>query len=158
PYVEPKTPPLTPESYGAPHLERADSVRLLPMKKKVQKDTDHAASTNGPEHERKYSDANDEEVREITGRQQNEGNTYTSTSLPDRGKFLDAHGGQKQASDSDRKSSISTQKDLSLPDTHHGSLGGIETASFESISTTGAQYSSAFVDQQAAKSIGREQI
>ncbi|CAF1270547.1 unnamed protein product [Rotaria sordida] len=158
PHVEPKTPPLTPESYGAPHLERADSVRLLPMKKKVQKDTDHAASTNGPEHERKYSDANDEEVREITGRQQNEGNTYISTSLPDRGKFLDAHGGQKQASDSDRKSSISTQKDLSLPDTHHGSLGGIETASFEPISTTGAQYSSAFVDQQAAKSIGREQI
>jgi hypothetical protein len=78
--------------------------------------------------------------------------------LPEHGAFSDAHDGQKKSPNSDRTSSISTQKDLPTADLMHKSLAGVNTASFEPISGSGAQYSSAFVDQQAAKSVGKEQI
>ncbi|CAF1102841.1 unnamed protein product [Rotaria sp. Silwood1] len=177
-HIEPKTPPLTHEPDDEPHLERADSVRLLPMRKRVLKDTDHTASDHGPQTKSTLNDANDDEVREIIGEIENPSNIYVSTSnskpgllpdaqtkalndklnlgLPDRGTFSDSHDGQKQPSDSDRKSS--TPRDLSLSDAFHGSLSSVGTSSFEPTSTTGVQYSSAFVDQQAAKSIGKEQI
>ncbi|CAF2631450.1 unnamed protein product [Rotaria sp. Silwood2] len=178
-HIEAKTPPIH-EPDDEPHLERADSVRLLPMRKKVQNDTDHAASATGPKLQSTITDANDDEVHEITSRKGHQGITYVSTSnskpgllpdahttalndklnlgLPDRGTFSDSHDGKKQAPNNDTNSSISTQKDFSLPDTFLGSLGGADTASFEPTSTIGAQYSSAFIDQQAAKSIGKEQI
>jgi hypothetical protein len=59
---------------------------------------------------------------------------------------------------SDRTSSVSTQQDLPSANLTHKSLTGVNTASFDLISSSGTQYSSAFVDQQVAKSIGKEQL
>lgn len=50
------------------------------------------------------------------------------------------------------------QSNLSVTDALHPTIGSADTASFEPTSTTGAQFSSSLLDQQAAKSIGKEQI
>ena len=114
------------------------------------------------------TDANDDEVNAITGGKENQ---FVSTSnskpgllpdaqttafnkklnlgLPSQGTFSDPHGGQNQPS---------STGDLSSTDGFQKSLSAPSTASFEPISATGAQYSSAFVDQQVAKSVGKEQI
>jgi hypothetical protein len=164
-------------------LERADSVRLLTINKQFRQDAVAAAnagSTNGPQLEPTFTDANDDEVGEINRGKENQGSTYLSTSnskpgllpdvqttafndklnlgLPEPGTFSDPHDGRKEASDSDKKSAISTQQDLPSADVFHRSLSGLDTASFEPISASGIQYSSAFIDQQVAKSIGKEQI
>jgi hypothetical protein len=177
----------TDESFE-PRLERADSVRLLSINKQKTQDTtpaSKAALTNGRQLEGTFPDANDDEVGEIIAGIENQGNNFISTSyskpgllpdaqttalnatlnlgLPAPGIFSDPHNGQKESLDNDKKSSISTQKDLptaELPsaDVFHKSLSDDNMASFEPISASGAQYSSAFVDQQAAKSIGKEKI
>ncbi len=157
-------------------MERADSVRSLSIKKPLLSDA-NVASTNQHQSESTMTDANDDEVNEINRGKEN---TFISTSnskpgllpdaqttainkklnlgLPEQGTFSDAHDGQKQSPSSVGIASISTQNDLPLADVFHRSLSGTNTASFEPISATGAQYSSAFVDQQAAKSVGKEQI
>lgn len=92
------------ESYE-PHLERADSVRLLNLKK---------PKSNNSDHESALSDANDDEVHQLTSGKGNETNGYDSTNstkpdgqtkamnqkhnfgLPTPGTFSDAHAGQQQ--------------------------------------------------------------
>jgi hypothetical protein len=184
---EDKVSSATDESFE-PRFERADSVRLLSINKQKTRDTAPAAKaalTNGRQLEGTFPDANDDEVGEIIAGIENQGNNFISTSyskpgllpdaqttalnatvnlgLPAPGIFSDPHNGQKESLDNDKKSSISTQKDLptaELPsaDVFHKSLSDDNMASFEPISASGAQYSSAFVDQQAAKSIGKEKI
>jgi hypothetical protein len=85
-------------------------------------------------------------------------NKKLNLGLPEQGTFSDPHDGQKEESHSDRKSSVSTQKNFTSANVFHKSLSGVDTVSFDPISATGAEYSPAFVDQQAAKSIGKEQI
>jgi hypothetical protein len=155
-------------------LERADSVRSLSLKKPFLQD---ANATNPSQLEPTFTDANDDEVNEI-----NRGKEYkfisTSNSkpgllpdaqttafnkklnlgLPEKGTFSDPHDGQDKSSSNDQIPSISTQQDLPTADVFHESLSGANIASFDPISANGAQYSSAFVDQQAAKSIGKEKI
>ncbi|CAF1312571.1 unnamed protein product [Adineta steineri] len=167
------------ERYG-PHLDRADSVRLLSINKNSPQAVAGNAANVSHTNEPTFTDANDDEVNELTGGKENHGNMYVSTSnskpgllpdaqttalnkklnlgLPDHGTFSDPHDGQKQAPDSTRRATVSTQDDLPSADVLHKSLSGNNTASFAPISASGAQYSSAFVDQQAAKSVGKEQI
>jgi len=165
-------------------LERADSVSLLSNSNKELRqaavNTANATSGNDPRLEPTFNDPNDDEVRELTSGKENQGKAYFSTSnskpgllpdakttafnstlklgLPDRGAFSDPHDGQKEAPDSDKKPPVSTQEDLPSAHILHKSLSGADTASFAPISSSDAQYSSAFVDQQAAKSIGKEKI
>jgi hypothetical protein len=162
-----------------PHLERADSARLVSLNKPIRQnaiDAANAALANEP----MLTDANDDEIQELTRGKENQGNTYISRSnskpgllpdaqttalnsklnlgLPDRGTFSDPHDGQKESPNSDKKPSISTQNDLPSANVFHKSLSGVETSSFDPISATGTQYSTAFIDQQVAKSIGKEQV
>ena len=163
-------------------MERADSVRLLAINKDLRKNIIAASKTsmNGSENDPNLTDANDDEVRELTRGKENQNSAFVSTSnskpgllpdaqttalnktlnlgLPQQGAFSDPHGGQKLSPSSASKSSISTQNDLPSADVFHQSIAGPNTASFEPIGTTSAQYSSAFVDQQVAKSIGKEQL
>ncbi|UJR23204.1 hypothetical protein I4U23_026223 [Adineta vaga] len=177
---EQKTPSTTRESYE-PHLERADSVRLLSNNKNLRQAAvaaANAAAANDPQFEPHLTDANDDEVQELTRGNQNQTNTYVSTSnskpgllpdaqttafnkklnlgLPNQGTFADPHDGQKQAPDGDNKSSVSTQDDMPSAHVLHKSLSGNNTTSFAPISSSNTQYKSAFVDQQAAKTTGKE--
>jgi hypothetical protein len=165
-------------------MERADSVRLLSINKQFRQDpgsTANTNSTNESQRQATFNDANDDdEVREINSGKENQENTYISTSnskpgllpdaqtkafnsklnlgLPQPGTFSDPHDGQKHSLNSDRNSSVSTQQDLPSADVFHKSSSGGNIASFEPINESGIQYSSAFIDQQAAKSIGKEKI
>ncbi len=165
-------------------MERADSVGLLLIKKPLRQDAVRTANTNSTNESRleaTFNDANDDdEVREINSGKENQENTYISTSnskpgllpdaqtkalnsklnlgLPQPGTFSDPHDGQKKSTNNGTNSSISTQKDLPTADIFHKSSSGANIASFEPINESGIQYSSAFIDQQAAKSIGKEQI
>ena len=51
--------------------------------------------------------------------------------LPDHGAFSDAHDGQKNEPYTDRRASISTQKDFSVPDVLQEKLIAGNTSSFE---------------------------
>lgn len=159
-------------------MERADSVRLLGINNDLRKNI--IAASNASENDSNFPDANDDEVRELTSGKENQGSAFVSTSnskpgllpdaqttalnktlnlgLPQQGTFSDAHDGQKVSPSSGSKASISTQNDLPSADVLHPSMAGMNTVSFESIGTSSAQYSSAFIDQQVAKSMGKEQL
>ena len=92
-----------------PHLERADSVRLLSLK-------------NGHGNDPTSPDANDDEVQQINSGKENRTenkpgllpdakmmakNKGLNLGLPSRGTFSDAHDGQKQAD-----APVSTQHDF----------------------------------------------
>ena len=148
-------------------MERADSVRLLPLS--------HARTQAA------LADANDDdEVRSINSGKENQENAFISTSnskpgllpdahitafnnklnlgLPQQGTFSDPHDGQKDEAGVDRKLTVSSQKDFSMASIFQKSSTGGPTASFEPTSAGIAEFSSAFVDQQAVKSIGKEQV
>jgi hypothetical protein len=178
------TPALVNETYE-PHLERADSVRLLKIKKDIFKDDDDddedatkAASVQKPVTKPTYTDDNDAEVSEITDRQQSQSKPYASTSnikprllsdaqstafkeklnlaSPDYGILSESHGGQKKVPGEEKKSLVSTQKDLPSADASPKPSSGPDTASFQPPGVIGAQCLSAFIDQQAAKASGKE--
>jgi len=156
-----------------PHLERADSVRLLKNNQALRQNV--IAAANAALYN--DNDANDDEVGQITSGNEN---SFVSTSnskpgllpdaqanalnatlklgLPQQGTFSDAHDGQKASPNADPTASVSTQNELPSAHVIHKSLSGENCASFAPISAQTAQYSSAFVDQQATKSIGKEQI
>lgn len=164
-------------------MERADSVRLLKINKNILNSdslaTNKSAANEKP-HDSTYTDDNDDEVREITGRQENQGSSYVSTSnmkpgmlpdiqttaqnnklnlgLPEHGTFLDPHDGQRESPAGKKTGFVSTQENLPSTDTLHRSVSGNDSASFEPTNASGVEYSSALVDQQAAKSVGKEQI
>ena len=165
-----------------PHLERADSVRSLSINNNLRQNiiAAHNVSTNDSENDPGFTDANDDEVRELTSGKEKQGSAFVSTSnskpgllpdaqatalnktlnlgLPQHGTFSDAHSGQKLSPSSDIKSSISTQEHLPSADVFHKPIAGANISSFEPISTSTTQYPPPFLNQEAAKSIGKEQI
>ncbi|CAF3307004.1 unnamed protein product [Rotaria socialis] len=181
-HLDEKTPPPPPDTDEdeKPHLERADSVRLLPHRKDITTTTISAVSTHISQLDTSLNDANDDEVDAITGSAQNQNSVYVSTSnskpgllpgaktramndelnrgLPQHGAFSDPHDGQKEAPDTDGKSSISTQIGLPIANVVHQTTDKADTSAFEPTSASSVQYSSAFLGQQAAKSIGKEQL
>jgi hypothetical protein len=163
-----------------PHLERADSVKLLPKSKdrRAAVDAANAASTKDQQSNSGATDDNDDEVGALTSGKENHHGAYVSTSnskpgllpdaqtaahnktlnlgLPNQGRFTDAHDGQQQAPEGDKKAPVSTQNDLPSADLLHKSLTGVNKSSFSPISTPGSQHTSAFVDHQATKSVTKE--
>ncbi|CAM4816282.1 unnamed protein product [Rotaria magnacalcarata] len=180
-HLDKKTPPPPDtDEYEQPHFGRADSVRLLPHRKGTTTTTISAVSAHISQLDPSLNDVNDDEVGEITGREQNQNSAYASTSnskpgllpdaktravndklnrgLPQHGAFSDPHDGQKEAPNTDGKSSISTQIDLPIANVFHQTTGGAATSAFEPRSASSVQYLSALLDQQAAKSIDKEQL
>lgn len=163
-------------------MERADSVRLLKINNDLRKNIIAAAnaSSNRSENDPNFTDANDDEVRELTSGKENQGSAFVSTSnskpgllpnaqttalnktlnlgLPQQGTFSDAHDGQKRSTSNDTKSTTSTQNHPPSADVFHKPIAGVNIASFEPISAPTAQYSPPVLDQAAAKSIGKEQV
>ena len=156
-------------------MERADSVRLLSLNPDLRSTSNHART------EAALTDANDDdEVHSINSGKENQENAFISTSnskpgllpdahitafnnklnlgLPQQGTFSDPHDGQKDEAGVDRKSTVSSQKDFRTANIFQKSSTGGPTASFEPISAANTDFSSAFVDHQAAKPIDKEQV
>ncbi|CAF1239042.1 unnamed protein product [Adineta ricciae] len=175
--------PSTIDKRYEPHLERADSVRLLSINKDLRRaavDAANEASANDPQLESTLTDANDDEVRELTSSKGNQTSTFISTSnskpgllpdaqttalnktlnlgLPTQGTFSDSHDGQRQAPEGQTKPTVSTQDDLPSAHVLHKSLSGVDKTSFAPFSSSNTQFTSPSVDQQAAQSIHKEQI
>lgn len=71
--------------------------------------------------------------------------------LPNRGAFSDAHDGQPQYGQGDRKASISTQADFSLPEVLQQTISAGNTASFEPTSTRHSDVTTTKTDDTAGK-------
>ena len=125
--------PLFPRAASASHLPLDSQFRAAAV----------AAANAAAAIEPQLSDANDDEVSQITLGKVTESKPVAPPAgetkklddkvnfgLPDHGAFSDAHDGQRQQAYSDRKSSISTQNDFSLPDVLKQSMVAGNTASF----------------------------
>ena len=145
--------PVFPRAASASHLPLDSQFRAAAV----------AAANAAAAIEPQLSDANDDEVSQITLGKETVSKPVAPVGetkklddkvnfgLPDHGAFSDAHDGQRQQAYSDRKSSISTQNDFSLPDVLKQSMVAGNTASFEPTSSESVGDSTEKVDDLVTK-------
>lgn len=120
---------------------RADSVTHIQFKKELRAAAVLAANA-AITTESQANDAADDEVSELNLGQPQRMPIMTKTinqtndfGLPAHGVFSDAHDGQRDEPTNDRRASISTQSDFSLPDVLKEKLIAGKTSSFEPTSS-----------------------